>query len=94
MSIEESTSTPEPPAPNWGDPISAECQAELQGMLDAWDAPGADHGDKKGPFAGVSLTGTPRAALNRGAGMAPAHVASYPRALPSLAPLIDFRNRL
>ena len=54
---QEPTSTPEPPAPKWGDPISEERQAELQGILHAWDALGADHGNKKGPFADKSLTG-------------------------------------
>jgi hypothetical protein len=28
----------------YGQPISADRQAELQGMLDTWNAPGADHG--------------------------------------------------
>jgi hypothetical protein len=61
---QEPTSTPKLPAPKRCDPISTERQAELQGMLDAWDPPGADHGDKKGPFDknpgeqyGVWLTG-------------------------------------
>lgn len=48
---------PEAVDTRWGDPISEERQAELQRVLDAWDAPGADHGDQKGPFDGVSLTG-------------------------------------
>jgi hypothetical protein len=42
--------------PKWGDPISSERQAELQGYLDRWQAK-ADHGDRKGPFAQVQLTG-------------------------------------
>ena len=50
MSTEEPTSAPEPPGPKWGDPISEERRAELQGMLDAWEAPEADHGERKGPF--------------------------------------------
>jgi hypothetical protein len=33
----------------WGDPISAERQAELQGYLDDWVAE-TDHGERKGPF--------------------------------------------
>jgi hypothetical protein len=47
----------------WGDPISAERQAELQGYLDRWAAE-TDHGERKGPFdaqqgtaLGVRLTG-------------------------------------
>src|SRR5260221_8599643 len=49
---------PEPPAGDpWGDPISEKRQAELQSLLDAWNAPGADHGGKKGPFYGERLTG-------------------------------------
>jgi Pentapeptide repeats (8 copies) len=42
--------------PKWGDPISSERQAELQGYLDRWQAE-ADHGDRNGPFAQVQLTG-------------------------------------
>jgi Pentapeptide repeats (8 copies) len=42
--------------PTWGDPISPERQAELQGYLDRWKAE-TDHGDRKGPFARVQLTG-------------------------------------
>jgi hypothetical protein len=33
----------------WGDPISEERQAELQAILDAWDAE-SDHGKHTGPF--------------------------------------------
>jgi hypothetical protein len=33
----------------WGDPISAERQAELQGYLDRWAAE-TDHGERAGPF--------------------------------------------
>jgi hypothetical protein len=40
----------------WGDPISSERQAELQGYLDRWQAE-TDYGDRKGPFAQVRLTG-------------------------------------
>jgi hypothetical protein len=47
----------EKPADAWGQPISEERQAELAAMQAAWDAPGADHGDRKGPFHGVRLTG-------------------------------------
>ncbi len=57
MSTEEPTNTEEPPEPKWGDPISEERQAELKARLDAWDALGADHGDKKGPFYQVWLSG-------------------------------------
>jgi hypothetical protein len=54
---------PEAVGKRWGDPISDKREAELQGILNAWKAPRADHGDKKGPFAGaggpsgVPLTG-------------------------------------
>src|SRR5260221_8624838 len=41
----------------WGDPISDERQRELREMLAAWDAPGADHGERKGPFDNVKLNG-------------------------------------
>lgn len=50
-------------AEKWGDPISPERQAELQGYLDRWEEE-TDHGERKGPFyklpgkdLGVSLTG-------------------------------------
>ena len=56
MSTEESTSTPKPPVPKWGDPISKERQAELRAILDAWNAE-TEHGKRHGPFAGVRLTG-------------------------------------
>jgi uncharacterized protein YjbI with pentapeptide repeats len=48
---------PEAVGTRWGDPISEERQAELQGMLDAWAAPGTNHGNRKGPFDTVRLTG-------------------------------------
>jgi uncharacterized protein YjbI with pentapeptide repeats len=35
---------------DYGQPISPERQAELQAILDDWNAPGADHGDRRGPF--------------------------------------------
>ncbi len=47
---------------HWGDPISEERQAELQGYLDRWQAE-SDHGERTGPFGagpgkwGVALTG-------------------------------------
>jgi hypothetical protein len=47
----------EQPANAWGQPISEERQRELAGMLAAWDAPGAKHGERKGPFDSVRLTG-------------------------------------
>jgi hypothetical protein len=53
---------PEAVGKRWGDPISEERQAELQGYLDRWAAE-ADHGARKGPFdggpgkSGVQLTG-------------------------------------
>src|SRR5579859_1845826 len=45
------------PGDRWGDPISDERRRELQDMLDAWNAPEADHGERKGPFDGTSLSG-------------------------------------
>jgi uncharacterized protein YjbI with pentapeptide repeats len=39
-------------APKWGDPIGEERQRELQALLDGWNGPGADHGERKGPFDG------------------------------------------
>jgi hypothetical protein len=46
--------------PKWGDPIGEERQRELQALLDAWNAPGADHGDLKGPFdSGPKHDGAP-----------------------------------
>lgn len=41
----------------YGDPLAPERQAELQAMLDAWNAPEADHDARIGPFAGARLTG-------------------------------------
>jgi hypothetical protein len=40
----------------WGEPISAQRQAELQGYLDQWQAE-TDHGERKGPFNSIVLTG-------------------------------------
>jgi uncharacterized protein YjbI with pentapeptide repeats len=40
----------------WGDPISAERQAELQSILDAWAAE-TDHDNRLGPFDAVPITG-------------------------------------
>jgi hypothetical protein len=40
---------PEAVGKRWGDPISEERQAELQGYLDRWQAE-TDHGERKGPF--------------------------------------------
>jgi hypothetical protein len=56
---------PEEIGKRWGDPISDERQAELQGILDAWNAPDAEHGERQGPFdngprqwsGGVRLSG-------------------------------------
>jgi hypothetical protein len=66
MSEQQTTSAcphPEAVGKRWGDPISAERQAELQGYLDRWEAE-TDHGERRGPFdtgagqgMGVSLTG-------------------------------------
>ncbi len=57
MSTAKLTRLSTPLASKWGDPISAERRAEMQGILDAWDAPAADHGDRKGPFDRAPLTG-------------------------------------
>jgi uncharacterized protein YjbI with pentapeptide repeats len=40
---------PEAVGTRWGDPISEQRQAELQGYLDRWEAE-TDHGERKGPF--------------------------------------------
>jgi hypothetical protein len=42
---------PEAVGTRWGDPISADRQAELQGHLDRWEA-GADEDERGGPFGG------------------------------------------
>ena len=47
---------PEAVGTRWGDPISQERQAELQRYLDRW-AVETDHGERKGPFEEVQLTG-------------------------------------
>jgi hypothetical protein len=47
---------PEAVDTRWGDPISKERQAELQGYLDRWEAE-TNHGERKGPFAGTRLNG-------------------------------------
>jgi uncharacterized protein YjbI with pentapeptide repeats len=38
------------PQDRWGDVISDARKAELQAILDVWNAPDADHGDRTGPF--------------------------------------------
>jgi hypothetical protein len=57
----EASACPHPEAigQRWGDPISAEWQAELQTLGDEWEVPGADHGEFRGPFHGTAdeLTG-------------------------------------
>lgn len=60
---ETATEIPTTALNKWGDLISEERQAELQGYLDRW-ASETDHGGRKGPFdktptqpAGVNLTG-------------------------------------
>jgi hypothetical protein len=47
----------EKPADAWGQPTSEERQRELAAVLAAWDAPGTDRGERKGPFWDVQLTG-------------------------------------
>ncbi len=39
----------------WGDPISEQRQAELQGYLDRWAAE-TDHGERAGPFEFAGLS--------------------------------------
>jgi uncharacterized protein YjbI with pentapeptide repeats len=59
MSEQQATSAcphPEAVGQRWGDPISEERQAELQGYLDRWDAE-TDPRDSRGPFDGVSING-------------------------------------
>jgi len=46
----------EQPSDAYGQPIGEERQAELQGYRDRWAAE-TDHGERKGPFADVDLTG-------------------------------------
>jgi uncharacterized protein YjbI with pentapeptide repeats len=46
----------------WGDPISEERQAELQGYLDRWEAE-KDHGERRGPFSRWGLSGEERERL-------------------------------
>ena len=41
----------------WGQPLSPKREQGLQNLLDAWNAPHADHGGRRGPFDGVQLTG-------------------------------------
>lgn len=48
---------PEAVGKRWGDPISLVRQTELQARLDAWNAQGTEHGDSKGPYEGLRLSG-------------------------------------
>ncbi len=59
VSLASESACPHPEAigTRWGDLISAERQAELQNILDAWNAPDADHGKRRGPFDGIQLSG-------------------------------------
>jgi hypothetical protein len=50
----------------WGDEPSADRKRELQDMLDAWNAPDADHGDRKGPFDVRGLASQERKRLQLG----------------------------
>jgi hypothetical protein len=65
--------TPTPYPTVWGQPISPEWQAQLQGMLDTWRAPDADHSDQRSSFDGVLLIGADVAwlAQQRGHGQLP-----------------------
>src|SRR5260221_11372319 len=77
----------------WGDPISEERQAELQDYLDRWQAETeAEHGERKGPFAGVPLTGADVFYLAartlvgtnaRGGGASPTRLEPGPRWVPA-----------
>lgn len=42
--------------PKWGDEISDERKAELQQYLQTWEQE-TDHGERRGPFDGIKLTG-------------------------------------
>jgi Pentapeptide repeats (8 copies) len=53
----ESTGAP-PVSGRWGDPISEERQQELDALLQQWEQlSAAEQTERKGPFAGVRLTG-------------------------------------
>ncbi len=56
--LAEQSTCPHPEAVGvrWGDPISDERKSELQGYLDRWQAE-TDHGERKGPFDDISLSG-------------------------------------
>jgi hypothetical protein len=54
---QDETETEQQPQNRWGAPISDARKAELQAILDAWDAPDANHGDRMGPFDGIVLGG-------------------------------------
>jgi len=41
----------------WGQPLTAQREQELHDLLNAWNAPNANHGERRGPFDGVWLTG-------------------------------------
>jgi hypothetical protein len=59
MSEQQATSKcphPEAVGKRWGDPISTERKAELQGYLDHWSSE-TGHSERKGPFHGVNLAG-------------------------------------
>ncbi len=45
-----------PVGEGWGDPISAERKAELDSLIERWEAE-TEHGDRVGPLAGIHLTG-------------------------------------
>ena len=54
--VQAAQTQPKKPKAAWGDPISEDRQQELLGMLTAWDAPNANHGERKGPFDRSGLT--------------------------------------
>jgi hypothetical protein len=41
----------------YGQPLAPQRRQELQDLLDAWNAPDADHGERRGPFDSAPLTG-------------------------------------
>ena len=55
--LPETFETLDPAADAYGQPLAPQREQELQNLLDAWNAPDADHGKRRGPFDGVQLTG-------------------------------------
>src|SRR5260370_5404551 len=55
--LPETFETLDPAADAYGQPLAPQREQELQNLLDAWNAPDADHGERRGPFDGVRLMG-------------------------------------